>query len=154
LQARSVRREYLALVQGNLISGGTVDLPIGRHPVDRKRFAVNPGGKAAITHYRIEERLADHTLLRVKLETGRTHQIRVHMAHLQHPLVGDPTYGRLRLPGGARDELVQVLRAFRRQALHAATLGLVHPRHGDYREWSTALPADFRELLDALRAAA
>jgi len=151
LQARSARREYLALVQGELIAGGTVDLPIGRHPVHRKRFAVNAGGKTAITHYRIVERFPHHTLIRVKLETGRTHQIRVHMAHLHHPLVGDPTYGRLRLPVRASEELVQALRAFRRQALHAERLGLVHPASGEYREWSAHIPQDFGQLLDVLR---
>lgn len=151
LQARSVRREYLALVQGALTGGGTVDLPIGRHPVDRKRFAVNDGGKTAVTHYRIEERFAHHTLLRVKLETGRTHQIRVHMNHLHHPLVGDPVYGRLRLPAGATDEVRDALRHFRRQALHAEKLGLIHPASGEYREWQAPLPEDFAGLLAVLR---
>lgn len=151
MQARSVRREYLALVQGELSGGGSADLPIGRHPVDRKRFAVREGGKRAITHYWIEERLSHHTVIRVKLETGRTHQIRVHMAHLHHPLVGDPSYGRLRFPVRASEQVVQALRAFRRQALHAEKLGLVHPTSGEYREWSAELPTDFSQLLEALR---
>lgn len=150
LQARSVHREYLALVQGTPVAGGTVDLPIGRHPVDRKRFAVVPAGKPAITHYRIERRFAGHTLLRIKLETGRTHQIRVHMTHLHYPLVGDPSYGRLRLPAGASDATIDALRAFHRQALHAAVLGLVHPATGQYRQWTSPLPDDFRQLLEAL----
>ena len=151
MQARSVRREYLALVQGELSGGGTANLPIGRHPVDRKRFAVREGGKRAITHYWIEERLSHHTVIRVKLETGRTHQIRVHMAHLHHPLVGDPSYGRLRFPVRASEQVVQALRAFRRQALHAEKLGLVHPTSGEYRKWSGELPTDFSQLLEALR---
>jgi 23S rRNA pseudouridine1911/1915/1917 synthase len=151
LQARSARREYLALVQGEMAAGGTVDLPIGRHPVDRKRFAVIREGKNAITHYRIEERFPRHTLIRVKLETGRTHQIRVHMNHLRHPLVGDPVYGRLRLPVGASEEAAEALRTLQRQALHAETLGLLHPSSGDYRQWFVKLPTDFGALLEILR---
>jgi 23S rRNA pseudouridine1911/1915/1917 synthase len=151
LQARTARRQYLALVQGAVIAGGTVDLPIGRHPVDRKRFAVNDAGKPAVTHYRVEERFAPHPLLRVSLETGRTHQIRVHMAHLHHALVGDPVYGRLRLPAAASPGLTGVLQSFRRQALHAEGLGLHHPCSGDYLEWHARLPDDFQGLLDALR---
>lgn len=151
LQSRSIHREYLALVQGRLTGGGTIDLPIGRHPADRKRFAVNQAGKRAVTHYRIEERLPHHSLLRVKLETGRTHQIRVHFSHLRYPLVGDPVYGRLRLPAAAEDPVRETLRTFRRQALHAARLGLIHPATGEYLEWSAPLPADFRRLLEVLR---
>ena len=152
LQARSVSREYLALAQGVPTAGGTIDEPIGRHPTDRKRFAVRYGGKPAITHYRIAERFPAHTLLRVKLETGRTHQIRVHLAHIHHPLVGDPVYGgRARTPAGASPELIMALRGFGRQALHAATLGLLHPSTGEYLEWQSDLPEDFRALLDALR---
>lgn len=153
LQMRTVHREYLALVQGAMIGGGTLDEPIGRHPTDRKRFAVNRNGKTAITHYRVEERFTNHTLIRVKLETGRTHQIRVHMTHIHHPLVGDPVYGgRLRLPPGATENLAATLRHFNRQALHAASLGVMHPETGEYLEWTSPLPADFSELLDALRA--
>ncbi|MBM3748525.1 MAG: RNA pseudouridine synthase, partial [Acidobacteria bacterium] len=152
LQARSVSREYLALAQGVPTAGGAIDEPIGRHPTDRKRFAVRHGGKPAITHYRIAERFAAHTLLRVKLETGRTHQIRVHLAHIRLPLVGDPVYGgRARTPAGASPELIMALRGFGRQALHAATLGLLHPSTGEYLEWQSDLPEDFRTLLDALR---
>ncbi|MCX8049477.1 MAG: 23S rRNA pseudouridine(1911/1915/1917) synthase RluD [Methylohalobius sp.] len=152
LQARTVRREYLALVQGRLTAGGTISAPIGRHPHDRKRFAVVQGGKEAITHYRIAERFSHHTLLRVSLETGRTHQIRVHFAHLRSPLVGDPQYGRLRLPPGASTELIETLRRFKRQALHAARLSLRHPQNGQELSWDSPLPEDFRQLLHTLRA--
>lgn len=152
LQERSVHREYLALVQGAMTGGGTVDEPIGRHGQDRKRFAVREGGKHAVTHYRLDERFPNHTLVRVKLETGRTHQIRVHLAHIHYPLVGDPVYGgRLRLPAGASKGLAAALRDFKRQALHATTLGLEHPETGDYCEWSSPLPEDFASLLEALR---
>lgn len=152
LQDRSVHREYLALVQGAMTAGGTVDEPIGRHPTDRKRFAVRDAGKPAVTHFRVAERFPHHTLVRVKLETGRTHQIRVHMAHIHYPLVGDPMYGgRPRLPAGASDRLIATLRDFKRQALHAETLGLMHPETDDYGEWHSPLPADFAALLDALR---
>lgn len=152
LQDRSVKREYLALAQGLLTGGGTVDAPLGRHVTDRKRFAVRQGGKYAVTHYRIEERLTAHTLLRVKLETGRTHQIRVHMAHINHPLVGDPVYGgRLRLPAGASEQQIEAIQGFRRQALHAEILGIMHPETGEYCEWTSPLPTDFSELLNVLR---
>ena len=151
LQARSVSREYLALVQGNVVAGGTVEGNIGRHPVDRKRMAVVDGGKPAITHYRVEARFAYHTLLRVKLETGRTHQIRVHMAHIRHPIIGDPVYGgRLRIPAGASDTLQLALRGFRRQALHATRLQLEHPVSGELVTWEAHMPADMQALVDLL----
>jgi len=152
LQARTVHREYLALAQGIVTAGGTVDEPIGRHRTDRKRFAVRDEGKPAVTHYRVAERFPSHTLLRVKLETGRTHQIRVHMAYIHHPLVGDPVYGgRPKIPAGASGELIRVIRDFRRQALHAEKLGIMHPVTHEYMEWQSPLPADFSDLLAALR---
>ncbi|MEJ2508575.1 MAG: 23S rRNA pseudouridine(1911/1915/1917) synthase RluD [Gammaproteobacteria bacterium] len=152
LQARSVTREYECVVVGVLTAGGTVDAPIGRHPVQRKRMAVVAGGKPAVTHYRVLERFRGHSHLRVRLETGRTHQIRVHLAHVRHPLVGDPVYGgRLRLPAGASDPLIACLRGFKRQALHAARLALLHPVSGQSVQWESALPADMAELLAVLR---
>ena len=153
LQARAVKREYRALVAGVMASGGTVNAPIGRHPVHRTRMAVVPHGKPAVTHYRVLERFRAHTWLKVALETGRTHQIRVHLAHLRYPLVGDQTYaGRFRLPAGMPPRAAAALRGFRRQALHAAKLGLRHPDTGGYLEWQAPLPDDLQELLAAVRA--
>ncbi len=153
LQARTVKREYLAVVQGVLPAGGTIEANIGRHPRDRLRMAVVEGGKPAVTHYRVEERFRAHSLLRVRLETGRTHQIRVHLAWRHSPLVGDPVYGgRLRIPAGAGAALAQVLRAFRRQALHATRLELQHPSSGEVLGWESPLPADLRALVETLRA--
>ncbi len=152
LQERTMTREYRAVVTGVMTGGGTVEAPIGRHPVDRKRMAVTPNGKPAVTHYRVVERFRGHTDIRVRLETGRTHQIRVHMAHIRYPLVGDPVYGgRLKLPKGCSDELRQALRGFRRQALHAGKLGVVHPHSGLTMEWEVELPQDMSRLLEALR---
>lgn len=152
LQARTVHREYLALVQGRIIAGGTVDAAIGRHPVDRKRMAVNSGGREAVTHYRVRERLRAHSLLDVQLDTGRTHQIRVHMAHLGYPVVGDPAYGGRPRPVRAMAEMAaQRLLEFRRQALHAARLSFLHPATGEPVSFEAPPPADFQELLDALR---
>ena len=153
LREHAVRREYLALCVGDLTGGGTVDKPIGRHRTDRLRMAVRSDGRAAVTHYRIEERLARHTLLRVILETGRTHQIRVHLAHIGHPLVGDPVYGgRRQLVAGLEAEQLAALAAFRRQALHAAKLEFAHPITGKLLSVESPLPADFAALLSALRA--
>lgn len=153
LQAREVKREYRALVKGVLVAGGTVDAPVGRHPVHRIRQAVVPNGKSAVTHYRVLERFRHHSYLRVNLETGRTHQIRVHMTEIRHPLVGDPVYGgRLQMPAGAPPALQGVLRRFKRQALHARRLGLTHPVSGDWVEWEAPLPEDMVELLEILRA--
>lgn len=153
LQARRITREYLAVVNGLPVAGGTVDAPIGRHPVDRQRMAVTVGGKPAISHYRVLRRFRTHSLLRVRLETGRTHQIRVHMAHLHLPLVGDPVYGgRPRLPPRASADCIAVLQNFRRQALHAERLSLHHPISGALLDWSAPLPADLAALLAALAA--
>lgn len=153
LQERSINREYLALVKGWMTAGGTVDEPIGRHPVDRKRNVVRYDGKEAVTHYRLEQRFKRHTLIRVKLETGRTHQIRVHMAHINYPLVGDPVYGgRFQMPADCSPALAEALRAFKRQALHATKLGLEHPETGDYLEWEQPLPDDMQNLLMLLAA--
>jgi 23S rRNA pseudouridine1911/1915/1917 synthase len=152
LQARTVKREYLTVVQTVLTAGGRIDAPVGRHPVDRKRMAVVAGGKQAVTHYRVEERFRSHTLVRVSLETGRTHQIRVHMAHRHHPVVGDPVYGgRRRLPPDASDDLREILTDFRRQALHAARLELQHPGTGETVSWESAMPDDMAALILALR---
>lgn len=130
-----------------------IDAPIGRHPVDRKRMAVVSGGKEAVTHYRVVTRYRAHTLVRVSLETGRTHQIRVHMAHNRTPILGDPVYGgRLRMPAGAGESLRSTLAAFRRQALHATRLELPHPGSGEPVSWSVDMPADMAALLDALQA--
>jgi len=155
LQARTVHREYLALVHTALTAGGTVDAPIGRHPRDRLRMAVVESGKEAITHYRVLERFPAHTLVQVRLETGRTHQIRVHMAHIHCPLLGDPLYGgRLRVPRGASPALHDAIGAFRRQALHAARLELIHPASGELVSWEVDLPADFAQLLSVMRSEA
>jgi 23S rRNA pseudouridine1911/1915/1917 synthase len=153
LADRTVSREYEAVAVGAMTGGGTVDAPIGRHPKQRTLMAVlSHGGKRAVTHYRVLTRFPHHTHIRVKLETGRTHQIRVHMAHIQFPLVGDATYGkRFKIPKGASQELIDSLKSFPRQALHAATLGLEHPETGDYCEWNCPLPEDFQRLLTALK---
>ena len=152
LQKRKVNRQYLCLINGAITAGGTVDQPIARHPVRRKLMAVIESGKPAITHYRVEERFSHFCLLRVKLETGRTHQIRVHMNWLKHPLVGDQNYGgRLRLPPGATDALQTTLRSFHRQALHATELGLVHPATKTSVSWQAPIPNDMEELLNVVR---
>ena len=152
LQARLIEREYRAVATGVVTVGGKVDAPIGRHPSQRTRMAVVPGGRPAVTHYRVLERYRAHTYLKLTLETGRTHQIRVHMAQIRYPLVGDPVYGgRLRLPAGATPELVAALRGFKRQALHAARLALDHPLSGERMEWRSPLPEDMSELLRVLR---
>jgi 23S rRNA pseudouridine1911/1915/1917 synthase len=152
LQARTMGREYLALIQSVIVAGGTVDAPIGRHSRDRVRMAVTSRGKPAVTHYRVEEKFRAHTLVRVFLETGRTHQIRVHMAYLGHPIVGDPVYGtRLMIPAGAGEDLAERLRGFKRQALHAETLRLQHPATGESMSWTVPVPEDMQALIDALR---
>jgi len=151
LQARVMKRQYQAVACGVMTAGGTVEEPIARHPVDRKRMAVVANGKPAVTHYRVIERFRMHTHIRVDLETGRTHQIRVHMAHIHYPLVGDPVYGqRLRLPPDCTPELAETLRNFKRQALHAARLGLEHPSTGEQLEWEAPLPEDMQQLIRVL----
>ncbi len=151
LQERTVSREYEAIVFRVMSAGGVVEEPIGRHPTNRLKMAVVAGGKPSITHYRVLERYRGHSHVQLKLETGRTHQIRVHMSHLRYPLVGDTLYaGPPRFPKGATPELATALKDFDRQALHARRLGLVHPVTGDYMEWETDLPEDFLTLLDVL----
>jgi 23S rRNA pseudouridine1911/1915/1917 synthase len=151
LGEREVHREYEAICRGVMTAGGTVDAPIARHPTDRVRMAVREGGRESVTHYRVIRRFAGYTHVRVQLETGRTHQIRVHLAHAGFPIVGDRVYGgRLTLPKGASEALRQALREFPRQALHAARLAFDHPVTGRPIECTSALPADMRALLDAL----
>ena len=152
LQARDVHREYDAVVMGSMTGGGKVEEPMGRHPQQRTKMAVVQfGGKEAITHYRLQKRYRDHCHVRCFLETGRTHQIRVHMAHRNYPLVGDPLYGgRLKQPAGATEALRQALHKFPRQALHARKLGLIHPATGEYREFEAPLPEDMQALIRVL----
>lgn len=152
LAEREISRQYLAICNGVLTGGGTIDAAIGRHPVDRTRMAVRDTGKPAVTHYTVVERFRAHTCVRVVLETGRTHQIRVHFAYRRHALVGDPVYGgRLALPAGASADLRDTLRTFGRQALHATRLELSHPVTGEARVFEVEPPADFQALLRALR---
>lgn len=152
LQSRSVKREYCALCIGAMTGGGTVDAPMGRHPRQRKKMAVlAAGGKPAITHYRLAQRFGHHTRITVNLETGRTHQIRVHMAHRRYPLIGDASYGgRPRIPKGASDLLIDTLRNFPRQALHARSLGLIHPATGEPVQFECPLPEDILRLIAVL----
>ena len=152
MKRRDISRQYLALVWGDLIAGGQVDAPIGRHPVDRRRQVVRPDGRPALTHYRIRHRLRGATLLDVTLDTGRTHQIRVHMAHIRHPIVGDPVYGRSGAPAGLDLEQRGVWQGFGRQALHAARLELAHPDSGEPIALSAPVPPDLVTLIDALAA--
>lgn len=151
LQAREITREYRAVTRGRMTAGGTVDEPIGRHPTERKRYTVRESGKLAVTHYRVVQRFAHHTLVQLMLETGRTHQIRVHMAHIRYPLFGDPVYGgRFQMPPNCGPALEKELRSFKRQALHAAKLGLIHPVTEDYLEWEQPMPDDMVRLVNAL----
>jgi len=146
-----IEREYLALCTGVMTGGGTVDEPIGRHRTQRTKMAVRRDGRAAVTHYRIETRYRAHTLARVRLETGRTHQIRVHMAHAGYPIVGDPVYGgRRRIPAGATPALKSALEGFHRQALHAARLSFSHPKSGKPVKYEAPIPPDLADLLGAL----
>lgn len=153
LAGHEVEREYEAVAQGVMTAGGTVDAPIDRHPTDRLRMSVRQSGREAVSHYRVIERFRAQTHIRVNLETGRTHQIRVHMAHIGFPLVGDPLYGRRpAFPKAATPELVQTLTAFRRQALHARKLTFKHPTTGRTVSFEAPLPADFVHLVQVLRA--
>lgn len=153
LQRHAVERVYDAVVVGKVISGGKVTKNIGRHPTDRKRMAaLSVGGKTAVSHYRVLERFREHTHVRVQLETGRTHQIRVHMSSIGFPLVGDPVYGgRLRIPKSMMPEFVDYLRNFKRQALHAGMLSLTHPISGKLMKWKAPMPDDMLDLIDMLR---
>lgn len=152
LADRDISRHYLAVCNGVLTGGGTIDEAIGRHRTDRKRMCVRDDGKPAVTHYTVRERFAAHTYISVRLDTGRTHQIRVHFAHRRHSLLGDPVYGgRLALPKGADEQLVLTLRQFKRQALHAAKLEFAHPESGEVLSIKAALPDDFDSLLTVLR---
>ncbi len=153
LQRREITREYEAVAIGTMTAGGTVDEPISRHSTKRTHMSVHPMGKPAVTHYRIMEHFRAHTRLRLRLETGRTHQIRVHMSHIDHPLVGDPLYGgRPRPPKGASEDFITTLRGFDRQALHATMLRLYHPISGIEMEFHAAIPQDMIDLIDALKA--
>ena len=153
LAAREVTREYLAVCIGAMTGGGTIDKSIGRHRTLRTRMAVRADGREAVTHYRIERRFPAHTLVRVTLETGRTHQIRVHLAHIGFPIVGDPLYGgRRRVPPGCPPELIEALRTFPRQALHAARLALRHPATARELQFEAPLPEDMQRLIGKLEA--
>ena len=153
LAARDVKRDYIAVVHGLMIAGGTVEAPIGRHPAERTRMAVTGRGKPAVTHYRVLRKYRAHTLVHASLESGRTHQIRVHMAHIRFPIVGDPVYGgRPRLPPAAQPALVGALQGFTRQALHAARLALSHPETSERLHWAASVPPDMGTLMEALAA--
>jgi 23S rRNA pseudouridine1911/1915/1917 synthase len=147
LAKREIKREYEAIVNGLLISGGTIEAPIARHSINRKKMAVVESGKPAVTHYRVIEKFTAHTHVRVMLETGRTHQIRVHFAHINHPVLGDKVYGKLQLPKNASESLINNIRNFKRQALHAKKLGLAHPTTGKWMEWEIPLPEDMHDLI-------
>ncbi|MCR9944244.1 23S rRNA pseudouridine(1911/1915/1917) synthase RluD [Vibrio owensii] len=152
LQKRNITREYEAIAIGRMTAGGKVDKPIGRHSTKRTLMAVAPMGKHAVTHYRVAEHFREHTRIRLRLETGRTHQIRVHMSYLQHPLLGDTAYGgRARIPTGASQELTEMIRGFDRQALHAVMLRFEHPVTGEELEFHAPVPNDMVEMTEALR---
>ncbi|ENK2021722.1 23S rRNA pseudouridine(1911/1915/1917) synthase RluD [Vibrio alginolyticus] len=152
LQKRNITREYEAIAIGRMTAGGKVDQPIGRHSTKRTLMAVAPMGKPAVTHYRVAERFREHTRIRLRLETGRTHQIRVHMSYLQHPLLGDIAYGgRARIPTGASEELTVMIRGFDRQALHAVMLRFEHPITGEVLEFHAPVPDDMVVMTEALR---
>jgi len=152
IQQHEVIREYQAVVHGVMTGGGLVNQPIGRHPRDRIKMAVRENGREAITHYRLLERFREHSHIKVQLETGRTHQIRVHMSYLRHPIVGDPVYaGRQRIPAGAQQDLVDYIQGFKRQALHAWKLSFVHPEHGNEVLFEAPLAEDIQQLINLLQ---
>ncbi|HAS6197403.1 TPA: 23S rRNA pseudouridine(1911/1915/1917) synthase RluD [Vibrio vulnificus] len=152
LQKRNITREYEAIAIGRMTAGGKVDKPIGRHATKRTLMAVSPMGKPAVTHFRVAEHFREHTRIRLRLETGRTHQIRVHMSYLQHPLLGDAAYGgRARIPAGASDDVTAMIRNFDRQALHAVMLRFEHPITGEEMEFHAPVPDDMVELTETLR---
>ena len=152
LQKRNITREYEAIAIGRMTAGGKVDKPIGRHSTKRTLMAVTPTGRHAVTHYRVAEHFREHTRIRLRLETGRTHQIRVHMSYIQHPLLGDSAYGgRARIPKGASEELTAMIRGFDRQALHAAMLRFEHPITGELLEFHAPVPNDMVVMAEALR---
>ncbi len=153
LQLRDIKREYIAITQGVVTAGSTIEEPIGRHPVDRKRMAVQEDGKPAVTHFQVREKYRSHSLIDVQLETGRTHQIRVHMAHIRYPLLGDQVYGgkRLAIPKGISDQLQQLIRSFKRQALHAYKLSFDHPITAEPMSFKADLPVDLIQLIEALQ---
>lgn len=152
LQQREVKREYIAIARGVITAGRTIEEPIARHPVDRKRMSVQENGKHAVTHFTVAERYRNHTLVDVRLETGRTHQIRVHMAHIRYPLLGDQVYGgRFAIPAGVTDELEQALRSFKRQALHARRLSFDHPVSGEALSFEAEIPSDMQNMIEVLK---
>ncbi|NVJ62311.1 MAG: 23S rRNA pseudouridine(1911/1915/1917) synthase RluD [Gammaproteobacteria bacterium] len=152
LQERAFEREYQCVVHGQMVAGGSAEQPIGRHPTNRIQMAVVPNGKEALTHFRLIEKFNHFTHLKVNLETGRTHQIRVHMAYLKYPLVGDPLYGKKNFaPSGSSEELRDALRHFKRQALHARKLGLIHPTTNEFMSWEQSAPDDYLALVDTLK---
>jgi 23S rRNA pseudouridine1911/1915/1917 synthase len=152
LQAREVKREYVAIARGVITAGRSIEEPIARHPVDRKRMAVQQNGKDAITHFTVRERYRAHSLIDVQLETGRTHQIRVHMAHIRYPLLGDPVYGgRLALPAGISEDLERAIRGFHRQALHARRLSFAHPLNGELMSFEAQMPDDMQTMIEVLQ---
>ena len=151
LQQRLVKREYVALTQGVVTAGRSIETGIGRHPQNRKKMAVLNGGKTAVTHFQVARKFGHYSLVKLQLETGRTHQIRVHMAHINYPLLGDAVYaGRTRIPAGVDEALRLVIQGFRRQALHAERLSFEHPRSHRMVSFTAPLPGDMQGLLDAL----
>jgi 23S rRNA pseudouridine1911/1915/1917 synthase len=152
LAKKSVYRVYDLVCYGHIIAGGTIDEPIKRHPVDRVKMAILPGGRDAVTHYNVKERFQHFTRVQAQLETGRTHQIRIHFTYIGYPLVGDPVYvSRVKVPAGASEKLSSTLRNFKRQALHASKLGLIHPRTQEEMMFEAPWPEDFTNLVEVLR---